>query len=61
MVAAEIRTYPVPIPACDAQYNHLLERRTALAAALASLEAARKGGATTPKQFRASTPLLTEG
>ncbi len=25
-VAAEIRAYPAPIPACDAQYNHLLER-----------------------------------
>ena len=33
-VAAEIRDYPAPIPACDAQYNYLLERRTALAAAL---------------------------
>ncbi len=28
-VAAEIRAYPPPIPACDAQYNHLLERRKA--------------------------------
>jgi len=36
-VAAEIRAYPAPILACDAQYSHLLERRTALAAALASL------------------------
>jgi hypothetical protein len=59
-VAAEIRAYPAPIPACDAQYNHLLERRTALAAALASLGAAREGD-TTPEQFRAETPLLAEG
>ncbi len=44
-VAAEIRTYPPPIPACDAQYNHLLERRQALSAALARLDAARKDGA----------------
>ena len=36
-VAAEIRAYPAPIPACDAQYSHLLERRTALAAALQQL------------------------
>jgi hypothetical protein len=60
-VAAEIRAYPVPIPACDAQYNHLLERRTALAAALANLDAARETGAATPEGFRASTPLLAEG
>ncbi len=26
-VAAEINAYPPPIPACDAQYNHLLARR----------------------------------
>ena len=58
--AAEIRAYPAPIPACDAQYNHLLERRTALAAALASLDAAREGD-TTPEQFRLETRILTEG
>lgn len=60
-VAAEIRAYPVPIPACDAQYNHLLERRMALAAALASLDAARETGAATPEEFRAKTPLLARG
>ena len=38
-VAAEIRSYPPPIPACDAQYNHLLERRAALSAARARLGA----------------------
>ncbi len=60
-VAAEIRAYPVPIPACDAQYNHLLEHRTALAAALASLDATREGDTTTAEEFRASTPLLVRG
>ncbi len=60
-VAAEIRTYPVPIPACDAQYNHLLERRTALAAALASLDAARDTGTATAEEFCASTPLFARG
>ncbi len=57
-VAAEIRAYPAPIPACDAQYNHLLERRTALAAALASLDAARETGAATAEVFLADTPIL---
>jgi len=60
-VAAEIRAYPAPIPACDAQYNHLLERSTALAAALASLGATRETGTATPEEFHASTPLLAEG
>ena len=26
-IVAEIRAYPPPIPACDIQFNHLLERR----------------------------------
>ncbi len=60
-VAAEIRAYPAPIPACDAQYDHLLERRAALAAARARLNAAREGGAATVEDFRASTPLLAQG
>ncbi len=60
-VAAEIRAYPPPIPACDAQYDYLLERRSALAAARARLDAARESGAGTPEDFRASTPLLAEG
>ncbi len=60
-VAAEIRAYPPPIPACDAQYNHLLERREALSAALARLDAARKDGSSTPQDFLASTPILAAG
>ena len=60
-VAAEIGAYPAPIPACDAQYNHLLERRAALAEARARLDAARQGGAGTAEEFLAATPLLSEG
>ncbi len=59
-VAAEISAYPAPIPACDAQYNHLLERRAALAEARARLDAARQGGAGTAGDFLAATPLLAE-
>ncbi len=29
-IIAEIRSYPPPIPACDAQFNYLLEQRTAV-------------------------------
>jgi len=40
---AEIRAYPPPIPACDAQFNYLLDRRAALSRALVRLdEIARK-------------------
>ncbi len=60
-VAAEIRDYPAPIPACDAQYNYLLERRAALVEALASLDAARADGAATPGDFLASTRALRQG
>ncbi len=60
-VAAEIRTYPPPIPACDAQYNHLLERREALSAALARLDAAREDGSSTLESFLAGLPDLDEG
>ena len=31
----EIRGYPAPIPACDAQFNYLLEKRDALSLELA--------------------------
>ena len=60
-VAVEIRAYPAPIPACDAQYDDLLERRAALAAARTRLDAAREGGAATVEDFLASTPVLAEG
>lgn len=39
-VKAEIHAYPRPIAGCDAQFNHLLERRTALVQALAGVSAA---------------------
>ena len=60
-VAAEINAYPPPIPACDAQFDHLLERREALSAALARLDAARKDGASTLESFLAGLPDLDEG
>ncbi len=34
----EIRTYPPPIPACDAQFNDLLERREQVTCALARMD-----------------------
>lgn len=34
LIYDEIINYPPPIPACDAQYNHLLEERARLTAEL---------------------------
>ena len=33
-VVDDIRAYPSPVAGCDAQFNHLLDRRAALEAAL---------------------------
>ena len=57
-VAAEINAYPPPIPACDAQYNHLLERREALSEALARLDAAREAGADPAQSLHAELSAL---
>jgi hypothetical protein len=34
-VCEEIRSYPAPIPACDAQFNYLLDERATLSSELA--------------------------
>lgn len=36
---AEISCYPAPIPACDVQFNHLLEQRAAISQELSWLRA----------------------
>ena len=57
-VAAEIRVYPPPIPACDAHFNRLLERREQLSAALAGLDAAREDGAGPARSLYAELSAL---
>jgi hypothetical protein len=47
-VHEEIRAYPTPIPRCDQQFNHLIERRELLAAELARLDATAGAGAPVP-------------
>jgi hypothetical protein len=39
-ICAEIRDYPTPITACDAQFNHLLEQRASISQELALLREA---------------------
>ncbi|HUL92105.1 MAG TPA: hypothetical protein VLV56_07120 [Burkholderiales bacterium] len=41
-LAEEIRTYPTPIPRCDAQFNHLYEQQGRLARELDRLEPTRE-------------------
>ncbi len=52
----EIKSYPRPIPACDAQFNHLLELRDSISRELDRLLEARK------ESLRSGTPgkLLDE-
>jgi hypothetical protein len=40
VVAGEIRSYPTPIPRCDAQFNHLIEQREHLSKLLTDLDVA---------------------
>ena len=37
LIGDELRTYPTPISGCDAQYNHLIGVRNAVAEALEAL------------------------
>ena len=39
-ISAEIRSYPTPIPRCDAQFNHLVAQRDELAQVLREVAAA---------------------
>jgi len=39
----EIRSYPTPIPRCDAQFNHAYEQRARLAALLQRIQASTEG------------------
>ena len=58
-VIAEIRAYPPPIPACDAQFNYLLEQRDLVAAELNRLLAL--GESASPealRDFMATSPVV---
>ena len=59
-VAEEIRTYPAPIPACDAQFNRLLELRRLLPEELARLDAAARDPAATVDAFIRASPCGAE-
>ena len=58
--AAEIRAYPLPIPACDAQFNYLLDLRRGLPEELRRLETLRRDATLNVADFLASSPFGPE-
>ena len=59
-VAAEIRAYPRPITACDAQFNRLLELRQLVPSELQRLEAAAADPAMSVADFLRASPCADE-
>ncbi|HKW37444.1 MAG TPA: hypothetical protein VJO54_06520 [Burkholderiales bacterium] len=55
-LAGEIRTYPTPIPRCDAQFNHLYEQQGRLLRDLDRIEATRES----IERFVASAPYTDD-
>jgi hypothetical protein len=51
-IVAEIRSYPTPIPRCDQQFNHLIDKRERLFQELARLDAT--AGSSVAAQDRAA-------
>ncbi len=58
-VAQELRSYPPPVPACDLQFNRLLELRRLLPRELARLDRAAKEKSITIEDFVRSSPCET--
>ena len=59
-VGEEIRAYPAPIPACDVQFNRLLELRRLLPEELARLDAAASSPAASVAAFVRASPCRAE-
>ncbi len=55
-VAGELRSYPSPIPACDGQFNRLLELRRLLPRELTRLDLAANDKSITIEDFVRSSP-----
>jgi hypothetical protein len=58
-LAEEIRTYPTPIPRCDAQFNHLYEQMGRLSRDIEAIEAAASDRAAA-RAFVASAPYTDD-
>jgi hypothetical protein len=66
-LAAEIRSYPTPIPRCDAQFNHLYEQQARLVrdldriGALSGKSLQREDTIELIERFIASAPYTDDG
>lgn len=58
-VHAEIRNYPPPIPACDVQFNQLLEKRTRVSQELTRLQALSARAPTAQANIKRLDELIT--
>ena len=58
-LAEEIRSYPTPIPRCDAQFNHLYEQLGRLARDLDCIESGKNARALI-ERFLASAPYTDD-
>ena len=58
-LAQEIRTYPTPIPRCDAQFNHLYEQQGRLARDLDGIEGDRPSRVLI-ERFISSAPYMDD-
>jgi hypothetical protein len=56
-VASQIEVYPQPIPACDEQFNYLLELRSQLPAELARLDDDASDGSGSAEEFIRTSPI----
>jgi hypothetical protein len=59
-LSAEIEAYPRPIAGCDAQFNHLLDRRRLLWEELSRLEAAQGDRSAGAEAFLRGSTCLDE-
>ena len=59
-VGEEIHSYPSPITACDAQFNHLLALRRLLPQELERLDVAARSADASAEAFIRSSPLAAE-
>ena len=59
-ICDDIRAYPAPIPACDAQFNYLIEQRAGLSEALNKLQQLAKSLETGDKGLAQIKTILGE-
>jgi hypothetical protein len=55
----EIRNYPAPIPACDAQFNHLLQERRRISQELLELEQLSSEDLTPEQHIKSIATFIT--